>query len=110
MSMTELLGAEEIKKALEAFAAAGSFNHKKFIQMVGLKKKSPDDVKKAFHILDKDKSGFIEVDELRFILMGFSPDARELTDQEVKTLLNAGDKDGDGKIGVEEFSVLVAES
>lgn len=44
--------------------AADSFDHRKFFQMVGLKKKSPDDVKKVFHILDKDKSGFIEEDEL----------------------------------------------
>lgn len=44
--------------------AAESFDHKKFFQMVGLKKKSPDDVKKVFHILDKDKSGFIEEEEL----------------------------------------------
>lgn len=44
--------------------AADSFDHKRFFQMVGLKKKSPDDVKKVFHILDKDKSGFIEEDEL----------------------------------------------
>lgn len=44
--------------------AADSFDHKRFFQMVGLKKKSPDDVKKVFHILDKDKSGYIEEDEL----------------------------------------------
>lgn len=44
--------------------AADSFDHKKFFQMVGLKKKNADDVKKVFHILDKDKSGFIEEDEL----------------------------------------------
>lgn len=44
--------------------AVDSFDHKKFFQMVGLKKKSPDDVKKIFHILDKDESGFIEEEEL----------------------------------------------
>jgi hypothetical protein len=44
--------------------ATDSFDHKRFFQMVGLKKKSADDVKKVFHILDKDKSGFIEEDEL----------------------------------------------
>ncbi|XP_016042002.1 parvalbumin alpha isoform X2 [Erinaceus europaeus] len=110
MSMTELLNAEDIKKALAAFTGVDSFDHKKFFQMLGLKKKSPDDVKKVFHILDKDKSGFIEEDELGSILKGFSADARDLTAKETKTLLAAGDKDGDGKIGVEEFSILVAES
>ncbi|XP_021543300.1 parvalbumin alpha isoform X1 [Neomonachus schauinslandi] len=101
MSMTDLLNAEDIKKAVGAFTAVDSFDHKKFFQMVGLKKKSPDDVKKVFHILDKDKSGFIEEDELGFILKGFSPDARDLSMKETKTLMAAGDKDGDGKIGVD---------
>ncbi|MEJ1271545.1 intraflagellar transport 27 [Cricetulus griseus] len=101
MSMTDLLSAEDIKKAIGAFAAADSFDHKRFFQMVGLKKKSPDDVKKVFHILDKDKSGYIEEDELGSILKGFSPDARDLSAKETKTLMAAGDKDGDGKIGVE---------
>ncbi|KAM9229752.1 parvalbumin alpha [Trichechus inunguis] len=110
MSMTEFLNAEDIKKAVGAFAATDSFDHKKFFQMVGLKKICPDDVKKVFHILDKDKSGFIEEEELGFILKGFSSDARDLSAKETRTLLAAGDKDGDGKIGAEEFSSLVAES
>nr|KAF6375096.1 parvalbumin [Pipistrellus kuhlii] len=101
MSMTDLLSAEDIKKALGAFAAAESFDHRKFFQMVGLKKKSADDVKKVFEILDKDKSGFIEEEELGAILKGFSADARDLSATETKTLLAAGDKDGDGKIGVD---------
>ncbi|XP_035759168.1 parvalbumin alpha isoform X1 [Egretta garzetta] len=82
-------------------SAAESFNYKKFFEMVGLKKKSPEDVKKVFHILDKDRSGFIEEDELKFVLKGFTPDGRELSDKETKALLAAGDKDGDGKIGAD---------
>ncbi|NXC31107.1 PRVM protein, partial [Campylorhamphus procurvoides] len=110
MAMTDVLNAEDIKKAVGAFSAAESFNYKKFFEMVGLKKKSPEDVKKVFHILDKDRSGFIEEEELKFVLKGFTPEGRDLSDKETKALLAAGDKDGDGKIGAEEFATLVAES
>ncbi|XP_048358189.1 parvalbumin alpha [Sphaerodactylus townsendi] len=110
MSMTDVLKADDIKKAVAAFAAADSFNHKKFFELVGLKKLSKGDVEKVFHILDKDRSGFIEEDELKFVLKGFSADGRDLSDKETKTFLAAGDKDGDGKIGVDEFTTLVAES
>lgn len=44
---------------------AGSFDHKKFFDMVGLKAKSSDDVKKVFTVLDADNSGFIEEEELK---------------------------------------------
>uniref|UniRef100_A0A803K959 Parvalbumin n=2 Tax=Xenopus tropicalis TaxID=8364 RepID=A0A803K959_XENTR len=110
MSMTDVLAAADIKNALGAFGAPDSFNHKKFFELCGLKKKSPDDVKKVFHILDKDRSGFIEEDELKLLLQGFATDGRALSDKETKALLAAGDKDGDGKIGVDEFTALVAES
>ncbi|XP_061438696.1 LOW QUALITY PROTEIN: parvalbumin alpha [Rhineura floridana] len=110
MAMTDVLSADDIKKAVGAFAADESFNHKKFFKKVGLKEKSLEDLKKVFNILDKDKSGFIEEEELMFILKSFSPDGRELSDKETKALLAAGDKDGNGKIGFNEFSTLVAES
>lgn len=44
---------------------AGTFDHKKFFQVCGMAGKSADDVKKAFAIIDQDKSGFIEEDELK---------------------------------------------
>lgn len=46
-------------------AAADSFKHKEFFAKVGLAAKSADDVKKAFAVIDQDKSGFIEEEELK---------------------------------------------
>ncbi|KAG9264425.1 parvalbumin-7-like [Astyanax mexicanus] len=109
MAMSSILKADDIKKALDAFKAADTFDHKKFFEMVGLKAKSADDVKKAFLVLDADNSGFIEEEELKFVLKGFAADGRDLTDKETKAFLQAADKDGDGKIGVDEFAALVHE-
>lgn len=107
--MSSILNADDIKKALDAFAVADSFDHKKFFEMVGLNAKSPEDVKKVFTVLDADNSGFIEEEELKFVLKGFAKDGRDLTDKETRTFLTAGDKDGDGKIGIDEFAALVKE-
>ncbi|XP_035511120.1 parvalbumin 6 [Morone saxatilis] len=109
MAMSSILNADDIKKALDAFAVADSFDHKKFFEMVGLKAKSADDVKKVFTVLDADNSGFIEEEELKYVLKGFAKDGRDLTDKETKAFLKAADKDGDGKIGVDEFAGLVKE-
>ncbi|XP_053577189.1 parvalbumin alpha [Bombina bombina] len=109
MSMSDLLAPADISKALGACAAAESFNHKKFFETVGMKKKSKEEVKKIFYILDQDRSGFIEEDELKLVLKGFGSEGRALSDKETKALLAAGDKDGDGKIGIDEFATLVAE-
>uniref|UniRef100_A0A3B5MS05 Parvalbumin n=1 Tax=Xiphophorus couchianus TaxID=32473 RepID=A0A3B5MS05_9TELE len=101
MAMSSILNADDIKKALDAFAVADSFDHKKFFEIVGLKSKSPNDVKKVFTVLDADNSGFIEEEELKFVLKGFAKDGRDLTDKETKAFLKAADKDGDGKIGID---------
>uniref|UniRef100_A0A4W5QA55 Parvalbumin n=1 Tax=Hucho hucho TaxID=62062 RepID=A0A4W5QA55_9TELE len=75
-----------------------SFSPKKFFAMVGLSKKSPTEIEKIFMILDQDKSGCIEQDELQLFLQN-SKGARPLTAAETRAFLLAGDKDGDGKIG-----------
>ncbi|XP_029294406.1 parvalbumin 6 isoform X2 [Cottoperca gobio] len=88
---------------------ADSFNHRKFFEIVGLRAKSSDEVKKVFLVLDADNSGYIEEEELKFVLKGFASNGRDLTDKETKEFLRAADKDGDGKIGIDEFAALVKE-
>ncbi|KAM4530152.1 parvalbumin beta-like [Odontesthes bonariensis] len=95
----------DITKALEE--CKDSFDHKKFFKTCGLAGKSADDVKKAFAIIDQDKSGFIEEEELKLFLQNFKAGARALSDAETKAFLKVGDSDGDGKIGVDEFAAMV---
>nr|XP_061805965.1 parvalbumin-2-like [Nerophis lumbriciformis] len=107
MAFAGVLKEAEVKAALDGCAAGDSFNYKNFFKTCGLAGKSADDVKKAFQIIDQDNSGFIEEDELKLFLQNFSASARALTDKETKDFLTAGDSDGDGKIGIEEFAALV---
>uniref|UniRef100_A0A7N9APR6 Parvalbumin n=1 Tax=Mastacembelus armatus TaxID=205130 RepID=A0A7N9APR6_9TELE len=101
MAFAGILSDADITAALAACQAADSFKHKDFFAKVGLASKSADDIKKAFAIIDQDKSGFIEEDELKLFLQNFSASARALTDAETQAFLKAGDTDGDGKIGVD---------
>lgn len=54
-----------IRSPVCLLVAADSFKHKDFFAKVGLAAKSADDIKKAFAVIDQDKSGFIEEDELK---------------------------------------------
>ncbi|KAJ8344992.1 hypothetical protein SKAU_G00291850 [Synaphobranchus kaupii] len=107
MSVTSILSAGAIDSAIKDCQAPDSFCYKKFFQMCGLTKKSPQEVKDVFRVLDNDGSGYIEEEELKFFLQRFSSGARVLTDKETKAFLTAGDADKDGMIGAQEFQTLV---
>ncbi|KAJ3607352.1 hypothetical protein NHX12_024403 [Muraenolepis orangiensis] len=107
MAFAGILNDADITAALAACKAEGSFKHKEFFAKVGLAAKSDADVKKVFGIIDQDKSDFVEEEELKLFLQNFKAGARALTDAETKAFLKAGDSDGDGKIGVDEFTAMI---
>ncbi|CAL8309647.1 unnamed protein product [Boreogadus saida] len=107
MAFAGLLVDADCAAAVKACEAADSFCYKAFFAKCGLSAKSADDIKKAFFLIDQDMSGFIEEDELKLFLQVFKAGARALTDAETKAFLKAGDSDGDGAIGVDEWALLV---
>ncbi|XP_043945641.1 parvalbumin alpha-like [Protopterus annectens] len=108
MAFSGLLNADNVTAALQSVSAADSFNYKNFFAKAGISGRSADQLKQIFAVLDQDKSGFIEEDELRLFLQNFCTGARALTDAETKAFMQAGDSDGDGRIGVEEFTALAS--
>ncbi|XP_075141819.1 parvalbumin beta-like [Leptodactylus fuscus] len=107
MSITDFLDEKKIDAALASVAAGNSFHYKSFFQKSGLSGKSTGPVKKVFEILDRNDSGFIEEDELTSFLQNFRPDARLLTEDEVKEVMKDGDSDKDGKIAPNNFQAMV---
>uniref|UniRef100_A0A8C5VB56 Parvalbumin n=1 Tax=Microcebus murinus TaxID=30608 RepID=A0A8C5VB56_MICMU len=88
-----------------------SFNYLKFFEYMWKFQASgqlESAIRKAFQTLDKDKSCFIEWNEIKYILSTIpsSVPAALLTDKEAE-MIQAADTDGDGRIDYEEFSKLI---
>lgn len=66
-----------------------------------------DELREAFAVFDKDANGFISPDELKSALLNLG---EKLDDNEVRAMIMAADRDGNGQIDYEEFIAMMRSS
>lgn len=79
-----------------------------FLAMMKLKLSTTDaeaELRAAFEVFDKDKSGTISADELRAMLKSLGDD---MTDAEINDIIREADTDGDSNISFAEFKNIMA--
>ena len=65
-----------------------------------------EEIDNAFHLFDKDRSGSIDVNELKDAMKALGIFLKK---EEVRETMRKVDKDGSGNIDKEEFTALMAE-
>ncbi|XP_069591521.1 parvalbumin beta-like [Ranitomeya imitator] len=103
----DIVSQEVIDKGLEALKDVNNFPAVNFFRAMGFQHTSRDNIKKIFDFLDREKRGFIEIDEVGNILGYFNPGARKLTPSESEVFMKAGDPNNTGKISFAGFSAMV---
>ncbi len=58
---------------------------------------SDEEIREVFRVFDKDRTGAIATDELRFVMNNL-PEANRLTETEIDELVKEADADNDGMI------------
>lgn len=82
---------------------SGKIEFEEFIQIYkDLKPKNPnmDDIVQAFNFFDGDKNGYLDLNELKYLLCNRG---EKLSEAEVEKFFKSLDKNNDGKITLDEF-------
>ena len=87
------------------------YKRRKVIKKIRLEKKmltpeQKEEINNAFVIFDKDKSGSIDIGELKDAMKALGVFQKK---QEIKETMQRVDKDGSGNIDIDEFTALMAE-
>jgi len=86
----------------------GYVDYDEFIQMMTQTQLKPlsaeEELRKTFNIFDIDGNGYISADEIKKTMAHLG---ENLTDDEVNDMIKAADKNGDGRIDLNEFSGLL---
>jgi centrin-1 len=81
----------------------GKISFEEFLDLMSSKmseKDSKEEVLKAFHLFDDDRTGKISFKNLKRVAKELG---ENLTDEELQEMIDEADKDGDGEISQEEF-------
>ncbi|XP_023343694.1 calmodulin-2/4 isoform X1 [Eurytemora carolleeae] len=96
---------EEIEEMIDDADADGS-GSVDFVEFVELmikresEKETPEDLKQAFRVFDKDGNGYVSTSELKYVLHRLGV---LFTDNELQEMVQEADIDGDQHISFDEF-------
>ncbi|XP_062381535.1 parvalbumin-like EF-hand-containing protein [Sardina pilchardus] len=115
-AMGTSLSDQDVERIPREVRMQGNFNYNRFLECMREFKTSEqqeDSIRSAFKMLDKDGSGYIEWNEMKYILSSVPNTVSNtvplvpLTDEEAEALIHVADTDGDGRIDFKEFSDMV---
>ncbi|XP_031417011.1 parvalbumin-like EF-hand-containing protein [Clupea harengus] len=112
MAMGASLSDQDIGRIPREVRMQGNFNYNRFLEYMRQFKTSEqqeESIRSTFKMLDKDGSGYIEWNEMKYILSS-APNTVPLvplSDEEAEALIQVADTDGDGRIDFKEFSDMV---
>jgi len=87
--------------------ATGNFKFPSFLGMMARKidlVNAEDEIREAFKVFDSDGNGFINRQELRYVMLNLGENMEE---EEIECLIDEIDQDGDGQINYEEFYLMM---
>ncbi|KAK7918725.1 hypothetical protein WMY93_010009 [Mugilogobius chulae] len=101
VAMGASLSDQEVSRIPPEFRRQDNFHYRSFLEFMRqfrTEEEKEEAIKKAFNQLDRDQSGFIEWNELKYILSLVPGSAAvPLSDEEVESVLRAADTDSDGR-------------
>ena len=84
----------------------GKISFDEFLAMMAMKTKT-ESLAKMFRAADKNKDGYLSPEELRNVLQ---QNGKSISSDDMERYMAIGDRNGDGKLNYEEFTVLMGHS
>jgi hypothetical protein len=101
--LTLLIGSTRAPNALRTCVRGRSATH--YARVHAMPKPSHEQLRAAFAVFDRDGSGALDADEMRAVLS--RPVGGKVSAQRVEQVIKQFDKNGDGKIQIDECSIAI---